>query len=56
LILEAKKLGSHRTKQEAVTAALVEYIQRRRQLDLLTLFGKIEYFGGYNYKRARAKR
>jgi Arc/MetJ family transcription regulator len=56
LIQEAQKLGRHRTKKEAVNAALGEYIQRRRQQDLLSLFGKIEYTRGYNYKKERAKR
>jgi hypothetical protein len=56
LVEKAKKLGGHRTKKEAVTAALVEYIQRRRRLDFLKLFGKIEYSRGYDYKKERAKR
>jgi hypothetical protein len=30
LIAEANRLGRHRTKKEAVTAALDEYIQRRK--------------------------
>lgn len=56
LIQEAQKLGQHRTKKEAVTAALDEYIARRRQQDILDLFGKIEYKRDYSYKRERAKR
>lgn len=35
LIQEAQKLGRHRTKKEAVTAALDEYIKRRQQLEVL---------------------
>ena len=42
LIEEAQKLGKHRTKKDAVTAALGEYIQRRKQQDILPLFGTIE--------------
>ena len=42
LIEEAKKLGRHRTKKDAVTAALDEYIQRRKQQEVLPLFGTIE--------------
>ena len=34
LIEEALSIGNHRTKKEAVTAALQEYVQRRRQLAL----------------------
>ncbi|HWX42092.1 MAG TPA: type II toxin-antitoxin system VapB family antitoxin [Blastocatellia bacterium] len=57
LIELARKLGHHCTKKEAVTAALVEYVNRRRQLEIISLFGKIEYDENYNYKRERnAKR
>jgi Arc/MetJ family transcription regulator len=54
LIQEAQKLGNHRTKKETVTAALDEYIQRRKQQDILSLFGKIEYDKSYNHKRERS--
>jgi hypothetical protein len=57
LLLEAQKVGGHRTKRETVTAALREYIQHRRQLEILELFGKIDYDPNYDYKRERrAKR
>jgi len=51
LIEEAQKLGRHRTKKDAVTAALDEYIQRRKQQDILPLFGTIEYDSNYDYKK-----
>ena len=38
LIEEAKSLGNHRTKKGAVTEALQEYIQRRKQLEILNIF------------------
>ena len=53
LIEEARKLGHHRTKKDTVNAALDEYIQRRKQLDILKLFGTIEYDPAYDYKRER---
>jgi hypothetical protein len=53
LIDEAKKLGRHRTKKETVTAALDEYIQRRKQQNILPLFGTIDYDESYDYKRER---
>ena len=53
LIEEARKIGRHRTKKETVTAALEEYIRRRKQLDILALFGTIDYDENYNYKQAR---
>lgn len=53
LIQEAQKLGHHRTKKDAVTAALDEYVARRKQLNIVKLFGTIEYDPKYDYKRER---
>ncbi len=53
LILDAKKIGGHRTKKEAVTEALKEYIQRRKQLEIINLFGEIDYDSDYDYKEGR---
>jgi Arc/MetJ family transcription regulator len=55
LIAEAQKLGRHRTKKETVNAALDEYVQRRKQQQILALFGSIEYDGNYDYKRERRR-
>ncbi len=56
LIEQARKIGQHKTKKEAVTAALSEYIQRRRQLAILDLEGKIDFDAGYDYKALRRQR
>lgn len=56
LIEEAQKLGRHRTKKDAVTTALDEYIQRRKQQDILPLFGTIEYDRGLDYKKERTRK
>ena len=56
LIEEARKLGRHRTKKDTVTAALDEYIQRRKQQDILALFGTIDYDPSYDYKRERRRK
>jgi len=37
-----------------VTAALNEYIKRRRQQAIMSLFGSIDYDRNYDYKRERA--
>ena len=53
LIEEARQIGKHKTKRAAVTAALEEYIQHRKQLEILDLFGTIDYFDDYDYKKNR---
>ena len=54
LIDEAKIIGKHRTKKGVVTEALQEYIQRRRQSDILDIFNTIDYEKDYDYKKQRA--
>ncbi len=56
LIEQARQIGAHRTKKEAVTAALSEYILRRQQLRILELEGKIDFDPRYDYKSLRRKR
>ncbi len=53
LIERARRIGKHRTKRAAVTAALEEYVRRRRQLRILDLVGTIDYEPSYDYKAAR---
>jgi Arc/MetJ family transcription regulator len=55
LIEEAKRVGNHKSKKDAVTAALQEYVRRRKQLQILELVGKIDYYGDYDYKKGRRK-
>jgi Arc/MetJ family transcription regulator len=56
LIEEARRVGGQRTKKAAVTEALVEYIQRRKQTKVIELFGKVEYASDYDYKRQRKRK
>ena len=50
LIEEARRLGRHKTKEDAVNAALREYIQRREQLRILDLSGTVDFDPEYDYK------
>jgi len=43
LISEALEIGGCKTKKAAVTEALIEYIQRRKQIQITSLFGTIDY-------------
>jgi len=53
LINEARRIGKHKTKKEAVTAALDEYIRWRKQLRILDYFGKVDFDPEYDYKKMR---
>jgi hypothetical protein len=53
LVNEARRLGHHAANEEAVTAALKEYIDRRKQVEILKLFGTIDYDPAYDYKKNR---
>jgi putative antitoxin of VapBC-like toxin-antitoxin system len=56
LIEQARAAGGHKTKREAVTAALAEYVQRRQQQDVIKLFGTIDYDPKYDYKVLRQRK
>jgi Arc/MetJ family transcription regulator len=53
LIKEAQTVGQHKTKKAAVSEALEEYVQKRKQVEILDLFGKINYDHDYDYKKQR---
>lgn len=55
-LIEEAQIGNHRTKKAAVIEALLEYIQRRKQLKIIDLFGSIDYEPDYDYKKQRVKR
>jgi Arc/MetJ family transcription regulator len=55
LIIKARELGRHKTKKDAVTQALKEYIQRMEQQKIVKLFGKIDYDPDYDYKAQRSR-
>jgi Arc/MetJ family transcription regulator len=56
LIAEAVKVGNHRTKKEAVTAALREYVQARKRREILDWVGRVDYYDDYEPKRLRGRK
>ena len=54
MVEEAVKLGRFKTKEQALNAALSEFVQRRNRLRILELAGKINFDPGWNYKKMRA--
>ena len=56
LIEDARQWGGHRTKKEAVTAALDEYVRRRKQQKIISQFGTFDFDPEYDYKAERRKK
>lgn len=55
LIEEARRAGQHKTKKEAVTAALDEYVRKRKQMSILEVFGTFSVDPSYDYKAERQR-
>lgn len=56
LIEEARRRGRHKTKEEAVTAALEEYIRHHKQLRILKAFGTVDFDPAYDYRAERRRK
>ena len=56
LLDQALSVGGFRTKRETVNQALREFIARRHRLELVDLFGKVDYDPSYDYKKERRAR
>lgn len=53
LLDEALSIGGLKTKKDTVNQALKEYVQRRKQKQVIELFGNLPADNDYNYKKAR---
>jgi hypothetical protein len=49
-------MGGNKTKKDTVTRALTEFIQRRKQKEIIGLFGTMEFDPKYDYKKQRSGR
>jgi hypothetical protein len=56
LVEEAFKVSHAKTKKELVHQALKEFIENRKRLNLLDLFGKIKFKDSYDYKKMREEK
>lgn len=52
LVDEVQPPGGFKTKKQAVRAALQEYVDRRKQLEILNHLGTIDCDPTYDYKKA----
>lgn len=55
LLEEARDIGGLKTKKDTVNLALREFINRRKQREILKLFGKTDPDPGYDYKKGRSR-
>ena len=56
LLNQAMRIGHFQTKRETVTVALKEFLERRKQINILDLAGKIVFRDDWDYKRDRKDR
>lgn len=56
LIDEARRLGGHRTKRQAVNEALEEYVAKRKRREVTKIFGEVDWDPDYDHKEERRKR
>jgi len=53
LLQEALEISGLKTKKDTVNLALKEFVDRRRQLEILHLFGTMDPDPEYEYKKGR---
>lgn len=53
LLDEALQVGGCKTKKDTVNQALKEFVQKRKQIQITKLFGKMPGDKDYNYKKGR---
>jgi Arc/MetJ family transcription regulator len=56
LLEKARRIGKLRTKKETVTIALQEFIQRRRQRQVLKALGTFDFRKDWDHKKDRRDR
>ena len=55
LVKKVMQFSGLQTKRDAVNEALSEYVQKREQLNIVKLFGTIDYDENYDYKTERRR-
>ncbi len=56
LLILAKNIAGLKTKKETVNQALKEFVQRRKQEEIIGLFGEVGYEDDYDYKAMRSRK
>jgi len=55
LLCEALEISGLKTKKDTVNLALKEFVDRRKQLEIISVFGKMDPDPDYDYKKGRAR-
>ena len=56
LLITAQKVSGLKTKKDTVNLALKEFVQRRKQEEIISLFGQVDYDDEYSYKKHRNRK
>ncbi len=56
LLEQARRIGGHKTKREAVTAALREYVRYRRQREVTKHFGTVDFDPSPDYQSEKNRK
>ncbi len=56
LIDQALRLGKHKSKKEAVTAALESYIRQQKRRGFRALIGKVDFHDDFDHRALRRRR
>jgi Arc/MetJ family transcription regulator len=56
LIDQAVRLGKHKSKKEAVTAALESYVRQRKRAGLSDLIGNVDFHDDFDHRAMRRRR
>jgi Arc/MetJ family transcription regulator len=56
LLEQALQVGGQKTKRATVTMALQEFIQRREQQRIITMFGSFDWDPSYDHREQRRRK
>ena len=56
LLIQAQNIAGLKTKKDTVNQALKEFVQRRKQEEIISLFGEVNYDNDYDYKAMRSRK
>jgi Arc/MetJ family transcription regulator len=55
LLNEALEISGLKTKKDTVNLALKEFVDRYKQIEILSIFGKMDPDPDYDYKKGRSR-